>query len=131
MVQGQARMVMPPFFPFNATKNVTCGEGGAIVLKDANLRRRIEETRLHGMSAIAADRFAGGRYNHWDMNRLGTKANLPDLLAALLPEQIQSIDQRLPIRTRLADRYRSALAGGPLKLVAQLQTCLAQSISFL
>jgi dTDP-4-amino-4,6-dideoxygalactose transaminase len=110
-------------FSFYATKNVTCGEGGAIVVHDPELHRRTVETRLHGMSAIAVDRFAGGRYNHWDMRRLGIKANLPDLLAALLPSQIDTIDARLPQRQAVAERYRVALAGGPLRLVAQDAAC--------
>lgn len=110
-------------FSFYATKNITCGEGGAIILSDEGWFRRTLETRLHGMSAIAVDRFAGGRYNHWDMNRLGTKANLPDLLAALLPRQIETIDARLPRRKALADRYRAAFATGPLRLVSQMQAC--------
>lgn len=110
-------------FSFYATKNITCGEGGAIVMSDEGWFRRTLETRLHGMSAIAVDRFAGGRYNHWDMNRLGTKANLPDLLAALLPRQIQTIDARLERRQAVANRYRDALADGPLRLVTQVQAC--------
>jgi dTDP-4-amino-4,6-dideoxygalactose transaminase len=108
-------------FSFYATKNVTCGEGGAIISRDAQLCSLITETRSHGMSAMAADRFAGGKYNHWDMARLGAKANLPDLLAALLPTQIKSVDSRLPERQRLADRYRFAFSDGPLRLVKQLQ----------
>ena len=87
------------------------------------LFERILETRSHGMSAIAADRFAGGRYNHWDMNRIGTKANLPDLLAALLPEQISKIDDRLKIRHDLANRYRAAFGNGPLRLVKEVPEC--------
>lgn len=110
-------------FSFYATKNITCGEGGAIVTRDPELHQRLRETRLHGMSAIASERFSGGRYNHWDMMRLGTKANLPDLLAALLPRQIATIDARLPGRKAVADRYRVAFEGGPLRLVKQLQNC--------
>jgi dTDP-4-amino-4,6-dideoxygalactose transaminase len=108
-------------FSFYATKNVTCGEGGAILLSDKGLFDAVVETRLHGMTAIAADRFAGGRYNHWDMKRLGTKANLPDLLAAYLPSQIRSVDARLVERHRLAQRYRAAFADGPLRLIEQWQ----------
>jgi dTDP-4-amino-4,6-dideoxygalactose transaminase len=110
-------------FSFYATKNVTCGEGGALITVNSELRDKFVEARLHGMSAIAADRFAGQRYNHWDMMRLGTKANLPDLLAALLPTQIAAIDGRLPQRQTVADRYRKAFAGGPLRLVQQLPGC--------
>ncbi|RMF13004.1 MAG: DegT/DnrJ/EryC1/StrS family aminotransferase [Alphaproteobacteria bacterium] len=98
-------------FSFYATKNVTCGEGGAIATRDTDLAARIRQTRLHGMSAGAADRFRGGRYRHWDMTRLGTKANLPDLLAALLPAQIARVEERRQKREALARRYREALAG--------------------
>ncbi len=105
-------------FSFYATKNVTCGEGGAIVCRDAALHTKLSETRLHGMSAGAADRFKGGLYRHWDMTRLGVKANLPDLLAALLPPQIDSIDARLPRREVLARRYEAAFRGTALRLVA-------------
>lgn len=103
-------------FSFYATKNVTCGEGGAVILRDAGLHALLRETRTHGMSAMAINRFAGGKYNHWDMERLGTKANLPDLLAALLPRQIATIDERLPQRHAVAERYRRALAGNIFRL---------------
>ncbi len=103
-------------FSFYATKNVTCGEGGGIVFNSTPLFETTRETRLHGMSAIAADRFKGGTYNHWGMQRLGIKANLPDLLAALLPKQIANIDSLLTVRTDVAMRYEKAFAGSPLRL---------------
>jgi dTDP-4-amino-4,6-dideoxygalactose transaminase len=102
-------------YSFYATKNVTCGEGGAIVTSDADLFAKLQQTRLHGMSAIAADRFKSGQYRHWDMARLGVKANLPDLLAALLPGQIATIRERLPIRTAIVERYRDAFANLPIR----------------
>ncbi len=111
-------------FSFYATKNVTCGEGGAVVLNDDELHARLRETRTHGMSAMAIKRFEGGRYNHWDMARLGTKANLPDLLAALLPRQIETIDARLPGRQRVADRYLQALSGNVFRLQAPVAGAL-------
>lgn len=117
-------------FSFYATKNVTCGEGGAVIFRDEGLYRRTLETRLHGMSAIAVDRFAGGRYNHWDMQRLGIKANLPDLLAALLPDQIRTIDARLPDRHAVAARYRDGLKGSPFRLVTPVEGALDASHLF-
>jgi UDP-4-amino-4-deoxy-L-arabinose-oxoglutarate aminotransferase len=96
-------------FSFYATKNVTCGEGGAIITNDSNLFERIIQAVLHGMSAGAADRFKAGQYKHWGMEHLGTKANLPDLLACFLPEQIRTVDSRLKERETIAQRYESAL----------------------
>ena len=98
-------------FSFYATKNVTCGEGGAIITNDSNLFERITQSILHGMSAGAADRFKAGKYKHWGMDHLGTKANLPDLLACFLPDQIKTIDERLPLREKIAQNYEKALLG--------------------
>ncbi|KRE02081.1 DegT/DnrJ/EryC1/StrS aminotransferase [Bosea sp. Root381] len=101
-------------FSFYATKNVTCGEGGAVITNDAELAANLNETVLHGMSATAAQRFSAGRYQHWDVERLGTKANLPDLLAVLLEGQLETVDDRLEQREALARRYEESFADTPI-----------------
>lgn len=98
-------------FSFYATKNVTCGEGGAIVSNDETLMDTIRQTILHGMSAGADRRFEGALYRHWGMERLGVKANLTDILAALLPDQIATVDERRDIREALVGHYRAAFDG--------------------
>lgn len=103
-------------FSFYATKNITCGEGGAIICNSEELYAKICQTLLHGMSAGAADRFKKGSYNPWDMKMLGTKANLPDLLAVLLPEQIRNVYKQLEIRETLCRRYEDAFANTPIRL---------------
>ena len=103
-------------FSFYATKNVTCGEGGAIITNDEKLFERIQQSILHGMSAGAADRFKAGQYKHWGMDHLGTKANLPDLLACFLPDQIKTVDERLVIREDIAKNYETNLIGTKIKL---------------
>ena len=102
-------------FSFYATKNVTCGEGGAIITNDSNLYERITQSILHGMSAGAADRFKAGQYKHWGMDYLGTKANLPDLLACFLPEQIRTIDEKLVMREKIASKYEIALGKSKIR----------------
>ncbi len=101
-------------FSFYATKNVACGEGGAIILHDGELASKVQRTRLHGMSAGAVDRFKTGSYAHWDVDALGTKANLPDLLAAFLPDQISGVYDRLEKRRAIAQGYAEAFAGSNL-----------------
>jgi UDP-4-amino-4-deoxy-L-arabinose-oxoglutarate aminotransferase len=113
-------------FSFYATKNVTCGEGGAVISSDETFMTRLQQTMLHGMSAGADRRFEGELYRHWDMSRLGTKANLPDILASLLPRQIREVEGPLAVRTGLADRYRGALAGIPgLSLLEPVPGCVS------
>ena len=111
-------------FSFYATKNIACGEGGAIITNNDEVFENLKQTRLHGMSAGAADRFKTGSYNHWDMEQLGVKANLPDLLAALLPDQIDKVYDRLAKRTILADRYRKAFANMDVKCISQIDGAL-------
>ena len=103
-------------FSFYATKNVTCGEGGAIITNNQDLYQRILQSILHGMSAGAADRFKSGQYKHWGMDHLGTKANLPDLLACFLPQQIRTVDERLQEREKIARKYELALANTNIKV---------------
>ena len=103
-------------FSFYATKNIACGEGGAFVTDSEDLYVKLMQTRLHGMSAGAVDRYQKGSYRHWDMERLGTKANLPDLLAALLPDQIATIRGRLPVRQELAVRYENGFRDTPIRM---------------
>jgi UDP-4-amino-4-deoxy-L-arabinose-oxoglutarate aminotransferase len=79
------------------------------------LFERIQQAILHGMSAGAADRFNAGQYKHWGMDYLGTKANLPDLLACFLPEQIKTIDKRLGVREEIAQRYEKALSNTKIR----------------
>ena len=94
---------------------MTCGEGGAIITNDSELYERIQQSILHGMSAGAADRFKLGQYKHWEMSHLGTKANLPDILACLLPNQIKDIDSRLKQRELICNRYEQAFVDTKIK----------------
>lgn len=98
-------------FSFYATKNVTCGEGGALITRDGDLAEKVKMTRLHGMTAGAIDRYRNDTYNHWDMQRLGMKANLPDILAALLPRQLKHVGALREEREKLAGRYYRGLKG--------------------
>jgi UDP-4-amino-4-deoxy-L-arabinose-oxoglutarate aminotransferase len=110
-------------FSFYATKNVTCGEGGAVIVNSPELAAKVRQTRLHGMSQGAVDRFERGEYRHWDMPVLGVKANLPDLLAAYLEPQIATVRERLPKRQAIANRYRAAFQGTSIRMQKLLPAC--------
>ncbi len=95
-------------FSFYATKNITCGDGGAIVTRRRDLPERLHRLRNHGMSRAATERH-GEPYRHWDIVELGYKANLTDLQAALLRPQLAWIESRLARREALARRYQTGL----------------------
>jgi dTDP-4-amino-4,6-dideoxygalactose transaminase len=97
---------------FYATKNLTCGEGGAIVSNDTALTERLRLLRLHGMTKTAYDRSREG-YQHWDMVSLGWKYNMDNIHAALLLPQMERLDATWRKREEVARRYQALLAEVP------------------
>lgn len=97
-------------FSFYATKNLTCGEGGAIITNDPRLADKLRLLRSHGMTKIATDRERDG-YSHWDMVLFGWKYNMDNIHAALLLPQLEGINERWNNRIAVADRYTNALQG--------------------
>ena len=95
-------------FSFYATKNMSCGDGGAVVTKSAEMAARLRRLRNHGVSKAATERH-GGSYQHWDLVELGYKANLTDLDAAMLRPQLPRLEERRAQRERIARQYESML----------------------
>lgn len=96
-------------YSFYATKNLTCGEGGAVATRDYELAERIRRLSLHGMSKDAASRY-GGRYEHWDMVDLGWKYNMHDISAALLIGQIDRLKENWQRRNAISGLYDEGFA---------------------
>jgi dTDP-4-amino-4,6-dideoxygalactose transaminase len=99
-------------YSFYATKNLTCGEGGALATNNPSLARTVYSLRQHGMNKEAAGRYTGA-YQHWDMTTLGWKYNLSDILAVLLVGQMDRLDTQLQRRTYLCEEYDTRLRGTP------------------
>jgi len=78
-------------YSFYATKNLACGEGGALSCNNENIYDWLLRARQHGMSRNAADRYHK-RYEHYDMDLLGMKCNMSNLQAALLINQLDDLD---------------------------------------
>lgn len=93
-------------FSFYATKNITCGEGGAVVTNDPELENKLRLIRTHGMSKSAADRYTA-KYKHWNMEALGFKGNMNDIQAAMLLPQLRKIDDVLVRKEEICSYYES------------------------
>ena len=88
-------------FSFHANKNITTGEGGALVLPaDVDLAL-CERMRLHGLQ-----RFSDGGM---DVDVLGGKFNLTDIAAAIGLGQLQHVAEFTERRRHLARLYLSTL----------------------
>lgn len=97
-------------YSFYATKNLTCGEGGAVSTRHESLADTISLTRLHGMSADGSKRY-NVDYQHWDMKRMGWKYNMDEIHAALLLLQMDKIEARHQRRGQIVARYNQAFKG--------------------
>jgi dTDP-4-amino-4,6-dideoxygalactose transaminase len=95
-------------FSFYATKNLTCGEGGALVTNDDALAEKLRLLRLHGMNKNANDRHNEG-YKHWDMTVLGWKYNMDNIQAAMLLPQMDRLEENWRKRAELARLYEERL----------------------
>lgn len=97
-------------FSFFATKNLTCGEGGAITARSEAHYEALKLLRLHGMTKSSSDRWREG-WTPWDMVRMGWKYNLSNIEAAILLPQLDRMGRKLEERDVLAAAYDEALAG--------------------
>lgn len=84
-------------FSFHANKNMTCGEGGCLVLNNEEEARLFEKLRLQGVT-----RFPDGTM---DVDVLGGKANMTDIAAAIGLGQLKSLDAFNARRRELARLY--------------------------
>jgi UDP-4-amino-4-deoxy-L-arabinose-oxoglutarate aminotransferase len=95
-------------FSFYATKNLTCGEGGAVITNDDALADKLRLLRLHGMNKNANDRHREG-YQHWDMPTFGWKYNMDNIQAAMLLPQMDRLNNNWQKRAELARYYENRL----------------------
>ena len=91
---------------FHETKNVTCGEGGALVLNDADSIDRAEVIREKGTNR---KQFFRGQVDKYTWVDLGSSYVLSDLAAAFLAAQLEAREEIQAARRRLWERYAEAL----------------------
>jgi perosamine synthetase len=88
-------------FGFYPNKQVTTGEGGAVIAPSAELKERIDSERNQGRAPDM----------DWlDHDRLGFNYRLDDISCALGIAQLERLDELLAARARVAALYSEALA---------------------
>jgi perosamine synthetase len=92
---------IPCAFAFYANKQLTTGEGGALIPADGAMASRLRSERNQGRASDME------RIEH---ERLGFNYRLTDLAAALGLAQLERADVLLARRARVADMYRERLA---------------------
>jgi len=106
-------------FSFYATKTMTTGEGGMVVVRDGALADRIRTMRLHGINRDVFDRYTSRTASwHYEVVAPGFKYNLTDPAAAMGRVQLSRVREMQQRREAIARRYDEGLMGLPLRLPA-------------
>jgi len=93
---------------FHETKNVICGEGGALLVNDARYVERAEIIREKGTNR---SRFFRGQVDKYTWTDIGSSYLPSDLLAAFLYAQLEAAQQIQTRRERIWNRYFEGLSG--------------------
>lgn len=93
-------------FSFHETKNISCGEGGAITINDSSLIRRAEIIREKGTNRADFDRLESSKYEWLDY---GSSYCPSEVTAAILKAQLECFSEIQSCRRSLWVRYQSLL----------------------
>ncbi len=91
---------------FHETKNITCGEGGALVVNNPELVERAEIIRDKGTDRA---RFLRGQVDKYSWVDLGSSYLPSDLTAAFLQAQLEAREDIQQRRAEIWQRYESEL----------------------
>jgi dTDP-4-amino-4,6-dideoxygalactose transaminase len=93
---------------FHDTKNVHCGEGGALLINDSELQERAEIIREKGTDR---SRFLRGQVDKYTWVDVGSSFLMSELSAAVLDSQLKEFQKIQRLRREVWDRYSAELAG--------------------
>lgn len=93
---------------FHETKNIQCGEGGAILVNDPKL---IENAEIIWQKGTDRRRFLRGEVDKYTWQMLGSSYLPSELNAAFLRAQLDDAERVTAERCRLWSRYHEAFAG--------------------
>jgi dTDP-4-amino-4,6-dideoxygalactose transaminase len=98
-------------FSFDGIKNITSGEGGAVVTKDAKVAQCVMDARLLGVHKDTEKRYEGKRSWEFDVFRQGYRYHMSNLFAAIGVAQLARLEKEFkPCRQTLAQRYHRQLS---------------------
>jgi dTDP-4-amino-4,6-dideoxygalactose transaminase len=92
---------------FHETKNIACGEGGALIINDKSLVERAEILRDKGTDR---SKFLRGQIDKYTWVDVGSSWVQSDILAAILFGQLERRDEIFRGRMAIYDRYDRELA---------------------
>jgi perosamine synthetase len=96
-------------FSFDPIKNLTCGEGGAIVLSDSDLAEKMSLKRMMGMDRDGWKRTQEGWGYGYEVSTQGFRYHMSNINAAIGMAQLSKFSQLSEKRRLIAKKYHSML----------------------
>lgn len=116
-------------FSFDSLKNITCGEGGAVVCPDQDSARRVGLMRALGMERPQATQGGPPSRSAYDVVTQGWRFHMSNLNALVGLEQLKKAPAFFARRQQIANRYDQAFSGLPG--LALLPMDYSQAVPFL
>ncbi len=110
-------------FSFHAVKNLTTAEGGAVTWRDIQgvdneyIYNRLVLDSLHGQSKDALSKMRAGAWEY-DIEMLGYKCNMTDIMASLGLVQLRRYGDLLARRREIIAKYDSAFKGTSIRSIS-------------
>jgi dTDP-4-amino-4,6-dideoxygalactose transaminase len=104
---------------FHATKNVQCGEGGALLINDPSLRARAEVLREKGTDR---SRFLRGEVDKYSWIDRGSSYLPSELTVAVLTAQLEAFDTIQSLRHTIWNAYAQTLTTWSARIGAELMS---------
>ena len=112
---GNGRYSDITVFSFHPVKIITTGEGGMALTNDAQLARRMQRLRSHGITRDEADMtHAPDGPWYYQQIELGFNYRMTEMQAALGLSQMQRLDEFVATRHDISIRYDRALSSLPV-----------------
>lgn len=92
-------------FSFDGIKNITSGEGGAILTQDNKLASRLKDARLLSVKGDTKNRFDGKRSWDFDVTVKGFRYHMSNIMASLGRSQLKRVDEFSEIRKKIVNLY--------------------------
>jgi len=100
-------------FSFDGIKNITTGEGGAVIVKSDSIAQHIKDARLLGVSGDTVARFSNSRSWHPTVAIQGWRYHMSNIFAAIGLVQLENCAERFRRRTELGCKYFQSFQSSP------------------
>lgn len=108
-------------FSFDGIKNITSGEGGAIITSDETVLNIVKDGRLLSIERDSEKRYKGQRSWDFDSTRQGYRYHMSNIFAAIGRVQLKRLDNEFaPKRKKLLNKYIELLSSNP-DIILQVQ----------